>query len=116
MSWFKRDRKSIEASVEDRKVLTEGLWIKCDGCREPVWKKDLESNINVCPKCGYHYKITAYERLDLLLDEGWTEFDKTLHSTDPLQFKAAKTYKESLDTLPKRVGVREAVINAEGTL
>jgi acetyl-CoA carboxylase carboxyl transferase subunit beta len=116
MTWFKRDRKAIESSVEDRRVLTEGLWIKCEGCREPVWKKDLESNSNICPKCGFHYKISAYERLDLLLDEGWTEFDSTLHSTDPLKFKAAKAYKDSLDTLPERVGVREAVINAEGAL
>ena len=119
MSWFKRDRKSFEvpdAPSEDRRVLTEGLWMKCDGCREPVWKKDLEANANLCPKCGFHYKITAYERLDLLLDEGWTEFDSTLHSTDPLKFRATKAYKESLETLPKKVGVREAVINARGTL
>jgi acetyl-CoA carboxylase carboxyl transferase subunit beta len=90
--------------------------MKCDGCREPVWKKDLEANINMCPKCNFHYKITAYERLDLLLDDGWTEFDKTLHSTDPLKFRAVKSYKESLESLPKRVGVRDAVINARGTL
>jgi acetyl-CoA carboxylase carboxyl transferase subunit beta len=116
MSWFKRDRKAIESSVEDRRVLTEGLWIKCDGCREPVWKKDLEANINICPKCGFHYRITAYERIDLLLDEGWHEFDNTLRSTDPLKFKAAKAYKESIDKLPARVGVRDAVVNAEGNL
>jgi acetyl-CoA carboxylase carboxyl transferase subunit beta len=116
MSWFKRDRKSIDSSAEDRRVLTEGLWIKCEGCREPVWKKDLEANGNLCPKCDFHYRITAYERLNLLLDEGWTEFDSTLHSTDPLKFRAAKAYKDSIDTLPKRVGVRDAVINAEGSL
>ena len=116
MSWFKRDRKSIDSSAEDRRVLTEGLWIKCDGCREPVWKKDLEANGNLCPKCGFHYRITAYERLDLLLDEGWTEFDSTLYSTDPLKFKAAKAYKDSIEALPKRVGVRDAVVNAEGSL
>ena len=116
MSWFKRDRKSIDSSAEDRRVLTEGLWIKCDGCREPVWKKDLEANGNLCPKCGFHYRITAYERLDLLLDEGWSEFDNTLYSTDPLKFKAAKAYKDSLEALPKRVGVRDDVVNAEGSL
>jgi acetyl-CoA carboxylase carboxyl transferase subunit beta len=117
MSWFKRDRKAIESSAdEDRRVLTEGLWIKCEGCREPVWKKDLEANVNICPKCGFHYKITAYERIDLLLDEGWHEFDNTLRSTDPLKFKAAKAYKDSIDGLPARVGVRDAVVNAEGNL
>ena len=102
--------------AEDRRVLTEGLWIKCEGCREPVWKKDLEANVNICPKCGFHYKITAYERLDLLLDEGWKEFDSTLHSTDPLKFRAAKPTRTASSTLPARVGVRDAVINAEGTL
>jgi acetyl-CoA carboxylase carboxyl transferase subunit beta len=116
MSWFKRDRKAIESSVEDRRVLTEGLWIKCEGCREPVWKKDLEANVNICPKCDFHYKITAYERIDLLLDEGWHEFDNTLRSTDPLKFKAQKTYRASIDSLPAKVGVRDAVVNVEGTL
>ena len=116
MSWFKRDRKAIESSVEDRRVLTEGLWIKCEGCREPVWKKDLEANVNICPKCGFHYKITAYERIDLLLDEGWHEFDNTLRSTDPLHFKAQKAYRASIDALPAKVGVRDAVVNAEGSL
>ena len=112
-----RDRKALEASPdEDRRVLTEGLWIKCEGCREPVWKKDLEANINICPKCEFHYRITAYERIDLLLDEGWHEFDNTLRSTDPLKFKAAKAYKESIDKLPAKVGVRDAVVNAEGSL
>ena len=116
MSWFKRDRKSIESSGEDRRVLTEGLWIKCEGCREPVWKKDLEANVNICPKCGFHYKITAYERIDLLLDEGWHEFDNTLRSTDPLKFEAAKAYRASIDALPAKIGVRDAVVNAQGTL
>lgn len=116
MSWFKRDKKSIESSDEDRRVLTEGLWIKCDGCKEPVWKKDLEANAQVCPKCDFHYKITAHDRLQLLLDEGWSEFDETMHSTDPLNFKATKTYKESIEKLPARVGVRDAVVNAEGTI
>ncbi|HET9219544.1 MAG TPA: acetyl-CoA carboxylase, carboxyltransferase subunit beta [Terriglobia bacterium] len=116
MSWFKRDRKSIESSAEDRRVLTEGLWIKCEGCREPVWKKDLEANINICPKCGFHYRITAYERIDHLLDEGWHEFDNTLRSTDPLKFVAAKAYRASIDALPAKIGVRDAVVNAQGTI
>lgn len=116
MTWFKRERKPIEAPPEDRRVVTEGLWIKCEGCKEPIWKKDLEASSQVCPKCGFHYKITAYGRLDLLLDEGWAEFDATLRSTDPLDFKANKTYKETLHSLPAKVGVQDAVVNAEGSL
>src|SRR5438093_13547323 len=107
MTWFKREKRSIEPS-DERRVVTEGLWIKCIGCKEPLWKKDLEGNLQVCPKCSYHYKINAYERIELLMDPGWIERDASLYSTDPLEFKAAKPYKDSLKTLHKTVGVLEA--------
>ncbi len=116
MTWFKREQKRMEPTDEDRRVVTEGLWIKCAGCKEPLWKKDLEANIQVCPKCSYHYKISAYERIKLLLDSGWAEHETALYSTDPLQFKAIKPYKESIETLPSKVGVRDAVVNSSGTL
>ncbi len=116
MTWFKREKKSMEPSGEDRRVVTEGLWIKCSGCKDPLWKKDLEANSQVCPKCGFHYKITAKERIGLLLDEGWVENDASLYSTDPLEFKAIKPYSESLKSLPLKVGVREAAVNAQGSL
>ncbi len=115
MAWFKREKKPLE-SVEDRRVMTEGLWIKCLGCKEALWKKDLEANLQVCPKCNYHYKISAIERLDLLFDAGWLEIDAALHSTDPLNFKAVKSYKESLESLPAKVGVNEAVVSGVGQL
>src|SRR5207244_5482200 len=115
MTWFKREKKPMEP-VDQKRVVTEGLWIKCNGCKEPLWKKDLEGNLQVCPKCSHHYKITAYERINLLLDPGWTEHDASLYSTDPLDFKANKPYKQSLESLPKKVGVLEAVINVEGTI
>ena len=115
MTWFKRERKPIEAT-EDRRVVTEGLWIKCTGCKEPLWKKDLDHNSHVCPKCGFHYKITARERLDMLFDPGWSEHDAMLHATDPLEFQANKSYKESLESLPRRTGVQEAVLCGSGTL
>ena len=115
MTWFKREKKPIEAA-DKRRVVTEGLWIKCNGCKEPLWRKDLESNLQVCPKCSYHYKISAYDRINLLMDSGWKEHDASLHSIDPLDFKANKPYKESLEALPKKVGVREAVVNVEGAI
>jgi len=115
MSWFKREKKPLK-SVEDRRVVTEGLWIKCAGCKEPLWKKDLKANLQVCPKCSHHYKLGAYDRLDLLFDPGWQETDIKLHATDPLNFKAVKSYKESIETLPDRLGVSEAVINGVGKL
>jgi acetyl-CoA carboxylase carboxyl transferase subunit beta len=115
MTWFKREKKGIEVP-DERRVVTEGLWIKCLGCKEPLWKKDLESNLQVCLKCSYHYKISAFERINLLMDTGWVEHDASLHSTDPLEFKASKPYKESLESLPQKVGVREAVVNVQGKL
>jgi acetyl-CoA carboxylase carboxyl transferase subunit beta len=115
MTWFKREKKPLE-SVEDRRVVTEGLWIKCSGCKEALWKKDIEANLQVCPKCRYHYKIGALERLHLLFDEGWQEIDSCLYSTDPLNFKATKPYKETLEALPSKVGVKEAVVCGSGRL
>jgi acetyl-CoA carboxylase carboxyl transferase subunit beta len=113
MSWFKRERKPMEAP-DERRVVTEGLWIKCNGCKEPLWKKDLEANGQVCSKCNYHYKISALGRINLLMDQGWVERDSSLYSTDPLEFKASKPYKDSLKALPAKLGVLEAVVNAQG--
>ena len=115
MTWFKREKKPIEAP-EEKRVVTEGLWIKCLGCKEPLWKKDLEGNLQVCLKCSYHYKISAYDRINLLMDPGWSEHDASLHSVDPLEFKASKPYKDSLASLPKKVGVLEAVVNVQGRM
>jgi acetyl-CoA carboxylase carboxyl transferase subunit beta len=115
MTWFKREKKPIEVP-EEKRVVTEGLWIKCLGCKEPLWKKDLEGNLQVCVKCNYHYKISAYDRVNLLMDAGWIEHDSSLHSIDPLEFKASKPYKDSLAALPKKVGVLEAVVNVEGRM
>jgi acetyl-CoA carboxylase carboxyl transferase subunit beta len=115
MTWFKREKKPIEPP-DERRVVTEGLWIKCSGCKEPLWKKDLETNHQVCPKCSYHYKISAYDRINLIMDTGWTEHDSSLYSTDPLNFRAAKPYKESLQSLPKKVGVLEAVVSVYGRI
>jgi acetyl-CoA carboxylase carboxyl transferase subunit beta len=115
MTWFKREKKPMEAP-DERRVVTEGLWIKCDGCKEPLWKKDLDGNLHVCPKCNHHYKIFAYDRINLLMDPGWTEHDASLYSTDPLNFKANKPYKDSLKSLPAKVGVKEAVVNVRGTM
>jgi acetyl-CoA carboxylase carboxyl transferase subunit beta len=115
MTWFKREKKPIEPP-DERRVVTEGLWIKCSGCKEPLWKKELETNHQVCPKCSYHYKIFAYDRINLIMDTGWTEHDSSLYSTDPLNFRAAKPYKETLQALPKKVGVLEAVVNVYGRI
>src|SRR5574339_591257 len=99
MAWFKRQKKSIQNPVapDDRRVRTEGMWVKCDSCRQIIWKKDLEANWHVCGKCQYHFKLSSGRRLELLLDGGqWTEHDAELASSDPLEFSDTKPYKKRL--------------------
>ncbi len=116
MTWFKRQTGEVDASGEKR-VRTEGLWVKCDSCRKVIWKKDLEENLNVCPHCGRHFRIDARTRLAQLLDDGKYEtFDDGLASTDPLQFADLKPYSQRLQQAKKDTGLNDAVINAAGTL
>jgi len=106
----------LETSGEKR-LRTEGLWVKCDGCRQIIWKKDLEDNWNVCPKCDRHFRIDARTRLALLLDDNEYEVeDETLRSTDPLKFADLKAYKDRLRAAEDDTGLRDAVINARGKL
>ena len=96
---------------------TEGLWVKCDGCRQIIWKKDLAENLSVCPKCEYHFRIDAPTRLTLLLDEGSIEtYDGNLASTDPLSFSDTRPYKARLEKSQAQTGLKDAIINASGTL
>jgi acetyl-CoA carboxylase carboxyl transferase subunit beta len=116
MAWFKRQSGELDASGE-RKMRTEGLWVKCDNCRQIIWKKDLEDNLNVCPKCDKHFRIDARSRLGLLFDEGKYEtFDGNLVSTDPLKFVDLKAYSSRLKQARNDTGLTDAVINAQGKL
>jgi acetyl-CoA carboxylase carboxyl transferase subunit beta len=121
MSWFKRDKgdddKLPKLDDKDRKVRTEGLWQKCEGCRQIIWKKDLETNWNVCPKCGVHSRIDAVTRLKLLLDDGeYTRYDTELRSSDPLGFVDSKPYSERLKSMQAATKLSDAMIAAEGRL
>jgi acetyl-CoA carboxylase carboxyl transferase subunit beta len=116
MAWFKRQSGELDTSGE-RKVRTEGLWVKCDNCRQIIWKKDLEDNLNVCPKCDKHFRIDARSRLTQLLDDGQFEaFDGNLVSTDPLKFVDLKAYSSRLKQARHDTGLTDAVINAHGKL
>jgi acetyl-CoA carboxylase carboxyl transferase subunit beta len=116
LTWFKRQSGEIQAS-EDKRVRTEGLWVKCEGCRQIIWKKELEDNLNVCTKCDFHFRLNAGERLLLLLDEGSIETaDETLSSTDPLNFTDTRPYKARLQKSQAENGLKDAIINASGTL
>jgi acetyl-CoA carboxylase carboxyl transferase subunit beta len=118
MAWFKRDKKSIDQPTppEERRVRTEGLWVKCESCRTIVFRKDLEANLLVCPKCQFHFKMGAKQRLDMLLDGRWIEHDARMTSTDPLKFVDTKPYASRLREARKKLGMCDAIITAEGQL
>jgi acetyl-CoA carboxylase carboxyl transferase subunit beta len=124
MSWFKRDDGDNSTGAGgseppesgDRRVRTEGLWTKCPGCRAVIFKADLEANLNVCPKCQYHFKIGARQRVDLLLEPGYELIDGNLRSTDPLNFNDVKPYKQRLRAAQEQTGLNDAVLNAVGQL
>jgi acetyl-CoA carboxylase carboxyl transferase subunit beta len=121
MSWFKRDKQRDEKlptlDNQARKVRTEGLWQKCEGCKQIIWKKDLESNWNVCTKCGAHSRIDAAARLKLLFDNAeYEKFDADLRSSDPLGFVDSKPYGERLEAMRKSTGLSDAMISARGKL
>jgi acetyl-CoA carboxylase carboxyl transferase subunit beta len=118
MVWFKKARKPI-ASVSGEKPsrVPEGLWVKCPGCRQLIYKKDLEKNLSVCPKCAHHFRMNATERLTSLFDDGrFTEYYPNLVSTDPLRFTDTKPYRERLRAGMEITGLKDALIVASGRL
>src|SRR5260221_4406033 len=116
MAWFKRESGELNTSGE-KTVRTEGLWVKCENCRQIIWKKDLEDNMNVCPKCEKHFRIDARTRLAQLLDDSQYDiFDGNLSSTDPLKFVDLKPYSSRLRQAQHDTGLKDAVINATGKL
>jgi acetyl-CoA carboxylase carboxyl transferase subunit beta len=124
MSWFKRDDGNYESGSGgegpsdsgEKNVRTEGLWTKCLGCRAVIFKADLEANLNVCPKCQHHFKISARQRIDLLLEPGYELVDGGLRSTDPLNFTDVKPYKKRLRAAQEATGMDDAILNAVGQL
>ena len=119
MAWFRRKvEKSLPPPVnEERTVRTEGLFTKCDGCSHSLFIREFEDNQNVCPKCGFHARIGARERLRLTFDdEKWIELDSNLASNDPLKFVDKKPYAERLEAMQKSTGLADALITGEGTV
>ena len=136
MSWFKRPNPSFQPdddgesngdsnqdfdaespeNGEPTRVRTEGLWVKCPSCRSILFKAELEANQQVCAKCNYHFKIGARQRIDLLLDPGYTIVDGNLRSTDPLNFADTKSYKSRLAAAQRHTGLNDALVTALGRL
>ena len=118
MAWFKKARKPMRSpGAEKPSRVPEGLWVKCPDCAQILYNKDLEKNLSVCPKCAYHFRISATDRLRALLDEErWTEHDAHLTSTDPLRFTDTKAYRDRLRAAEEATGLKDAVIVATGRL
>jgi acetyl-CoA carboxylase carboxyl transferase subunit beta len=116
MAWFRKNKTRLETPKEKR-VQTEGLWVKCEGCKQILWKKDLDANLQCCPKCNHHFKMGSRARLEMLFDDGrYAELDATLASTDPLQFRDTKSYRERLNAAERLTGLKDALITGEGLL
>src|SRR5262245_39317702 len=116
MAWFKKDRKRIKAPTEKPSRVPEGLMVKCPGCAQIIYNKELSANLNVCSKCAYHFRLNAVDRLRMLFDGSWEEFDKGLVSTDPLTFTDTKPYKQRLAASIESTGLKDAVIVGAGTI
>ncbi len=116
MTWLHKEKQQLEAQKEKR-VQTEGLWVKCEGCKQILWKKDLEASLQCCPKCNHHFRMGARARLEMLFDDGqYIEHDAGLASTDPLDFTDTKRYRDRLRKAEKETGLKDALISGEGSL
>lgn len=121
MAWFKRqtDKLGEVAPPEERTVKTEGIFVKCENedCGVTIYRKDLKASMNVCPTCGYHFRLSARERLQLLFDDGkYNERDSHVAPTDPLKFVDKSAYVDRLRKAQKETGLLDALITGEGKL
>jgi len=118
MAWFRKTKKPKAVRMDrPRSTVPEGLWVRCEGCKEIVYSRDLDRNLKVCPKCGYHFRIDARTRLSLLLDDPQPrELFAGISPVDPLNFRDSKRYRDRLKSYQQAVGERDAVIVAQGTI
>jgi acetyl-CoA carboxylase carboxyl transferase subunit beta len=117
MAWFKKE-KTPKLPAGDRKfTIPEGLWVKCDNCKEIIYKKEVARNANVCPKCNYHFRISARERLETMYDDGrYREFDTEIAPVDALGFVDTKPYAARLEGYQKETGLKDALVSSEGLM
>jgi len=118
MAWFRKDRKpKAVRDARERSSVPEGLWVRCDGCREIIFSRELDKNLRICPKCGHHFRIDVETRISMLLDESQPkELFTEIRSADPLQFADSKKYVDRLRSYQKALGPSEAVRVLEGHL
>jgi len=115
MAWFRKEHEPLPAQEQESRV-PEGLYVKCNGCKETIYRKEVVSNQAVCPRCAFHFRISARERLSLLCDSLWEEFDQNLASSDPLKFKDTKNYADRLVDSKAKTDSYDALISAVGTM
>jgi acetyl-CoA carboxylase carboxyl transferase subunit beta len=115
MAWFRKEHEPLPAQEQESRV-PEGLYVKCNGCKETIYRKEVVSNQAVCPRCAFHFRISARERLSLLCDSLWEEFDQNLVSSDPLKFKDTKQYADRLVDSKAKTDSYDALISAVGTM
>ena len=115
MAWFRREHEALPPTEQESRV-PEGLYVKCGACKESIYRKEVLKNLSVCPKCAFHFRISARERLTLLCDTIWEEFDVDLVSSDPLAFKDTKPYAARLADGLKKTDSLDALISAVGPL
>ena len=117
VAWFKKEKTPKQPASERRLKMPEGLWVKCLACKEMVYKKEVSLNANVCPKCNYHFRITARDRIAMLLDDGaFEEFDTDITPQDALEFFDSKKYSKRIEDYQKRTGMKDAVVACTGKL
>ena len=119
MSWFKRDKPKIDEQVseEERNVKTEGIFVKCLECENPLYRRELRESLQVCTHCGYHFRLPARERLDTLFDNGdYEKLDEEVTSADPLDFVDTKPYKDRIKQARAASGLPEAIVSGKGTV
>jgi acetyl-CoA carboxylase carboxyl transferase subunit beta len=115
MAWFRKAKKPKPVRA-GRSPVPQGLWVKCNGCREIIYSKELQRNLRICPKCGYHFRIGARRRIELLMDQGTQqEHFAGVRPADPLGFKDTKAYKDRLKQYQDRLGEKDAVVVVTGT-
>ena len=115
MAWFRKEHEPLPAQEQESRV-PEGLYVKCNGCKETIYRKEVVTNQAVCPRCAFHFRISARERLSLLCDTVWEEFDQNLASSDPLHFKDTKLYADRLQDSKAKTDCYDALVSAIGTM
>jgi acetyl-CoA carboxylase carboxyl transferase subunit beta len=122
MAWFKKPKEmpegpEAEGAVGKKVKIPEGLWVKCNHCREIIYRKELERNLRVCPKCDYHFPLPVEKRLELMLDEGsFKEWDREVYPLDPLNFKDSQRYRDRLKSSQDKTGQKDAILVGEGLI